>query len=514
MENQITDAHAPAPIAARILLWLDRRRWLAFGVIGVLLATAYNGQWRVNPDSALYAELGRNLAGGLGFTYHGEPHNWVEPGLPYSIGFSFRHFGVDNFHPLMLAMLGCALLALGLTYALFNLHAGRPVAVLVTSLLGLSETFFRYGYHLFTDMPFLVLVLTFLVGYELIVRGRRPYLAWPLIVFAIVMMVLVRPAVITFIGAVGLACAWHVVRGPGRVRHVVLGLVVVASFVGVKQVDPRKTAAPAGETKRDEMLKSLLGERLGFAVKRTLTRHVPMILEETTLEAIFGMQLGPGVSSVFSLGVFGAGLLLARRRVLWAAWVAATAAQMAIWLPRERYFLPILPLLVFGLWDLAVLIANRWPKVRAAPAVIVGLLVVPNLAYIAKFIIEQRRTPFLAHHDDGDTLKLRAMADALHAAVSPDATVLADRGRELSYFSRRRVTAPITAQRLPPTDAELERERQCLADLGELYAVLPGRNVEATISRLGGTLGEAVVSAGEMTLYHVRFTAPRATTRP
>jgi hypothetical protein len=470
--------------SARFLAWLDRRRWWAFALIALAMAAAYNGQWRVNPDSALYAELGRNLAEGHGFTYHGEPHNWVEPGLPYAIAFSFRHFGVDNFHPLMLAMLSCSIAALGLTYALFTLHAGRPVAVLVVILLGVSETFFRYGYHLFTDMPFLVAVVAFLVGYELIVWGRRAVIAWPLVVGSIVLMVMVRPAVISFVGAVGLACAWHVVRGPGRVRHIILGFFVLACVVGVKRIDPRRGAAPGGETKRETMLKSLLGERLGFTIKRTFTQHLPMMLEETTTEAVFGTRLGPGLSSVVSVGVVAAGLLLVRRRVLWAAWVAATVAQMAIWLPRERYFLPILPLLLFALWDAGTWIAKRRPRLRAITLVIVGLLVVPNVVYIVKFILEQRRTPFLATFDKGEKLRTIAMAKRLHDAVPPQATVIADLGRELSYYSRRKVDAPITAQRMPPTDADFERERDKLAADPDIYVILPGENTEALLRRL------------------------------
>ena len=524
VDADFEDSHPSPPpdyrgsVAARLLNWIDRRRWWAFGLIAVLLAVAYNGQWRVNPDSALYAELGRNLAEGHGFTYHGEPHNWVEPGLPYAIGFSFRQFGVDNFHPLMVGMLACAVASLGLTYALFTLYAGRPVAVLVTTLLGLSETFFRYGYHLFTDMPFLVAVLVFLVGYELIVQGKRPVVAWPLVVLSIVFMVLVRPAVITFIGAVGLACAWHVLRGPGRVRHVVLGLVVLASFFGIKRIDPRHGARPDGETKRESMLKSLLGERLGFAVKRTVTQHLPMMLEETMTEAIFGMQLGPGLSSVVSVGVIAAGLTLARRRVLWAAWIAATLAQMAIWLPRERYFLPILPLVLFGLWDAGNWIARRSPRLRATPLVVFVLLVAGNLVFIGKFILEQRRTPFVERYEKGEKARTIAMAKAVHDAVPPDATVIADLGRELSYFSRRRVATPITAQRVPATDAELERERERLAAEPSVYVVLPGKNVDALLRKFNGRLADAVTSAGEMTLYRVRFnsgaTAPPASTQP
>src|SRR3712207_8138372 len=53
-----------------------------------------------------------------------------------------------------------------LFYQLVKLHFGRPTAVFVTAAVALTETFFRYGYLLFTDMPFLASVLMFLLRSE------------------------------------------------------------------------------------------------------------------------------------------------------------------------------------------------------------------------------------------------------------------------------------------------------------------------------------------------------------
>lgn len=509
--------------SGRLLAWVDRRRWWLFALVVLLHAAAYNGQWRVSPDSALYSELGRNIADGRGFTYHGEPHRWVEPGLPFTIGYSFRWFGYDNFHPLMIAMVTCSALALMLTYALVKLHAGRPTAALVTVMLGLSETFFRYGFHLFNDMPFLVSVLAFLLGYDLIFRDTRSIFPWLMVMCSTWFMVAFRPAYITFVGAVLLACAWHVLRGPGRLKHVVIAIVVAGSVFMFKNIlDPRR--GPPGVTGgggtanyRESMLKSLLGERLGFAAKRMVTEYVPMLLEETTPEAVFGMQLGPGVSSVVAIGVIASGLVLVRRRVLWGAWVAATLAQMAFWLPRERYFLPILPLLLYGLWASGNWLSRRLPvKWRGVvPVAVVVLLVVPNVVYIGKFIREQRREPFLAHYEKGQVLETKRLAEKLGAEFAPDATIIAEHGRELSYFSGRRVTDPLTARRTPPTDAEYAKLREQLAAEPWVFVVLPGKKTEELIQRLDGELlGTAGVSEGELTVYRAKFTVPRATTRP
>jgi hypothetical protein len=503
--------------ASRLLMQVDRRRWWLFGLIVALHIVAFNGQWRISPDSALYSELGRNLAEGRGFTYQGEPHTWVEPGLPYAIRFSFKEFGVDYFSPLMLAMMACSLLALMLTYTLFTLHVGRPTAVLVAGLLGLSETFFRYGYHLFTDMPFLVGVLAFLVGYELILLKRHHLHAWGLVIGATLFMVAFRPAVITFVGAVGLTCAWHVIRGPGRIRHVILGVVVLACFIGFKEyADPRRDAAPGGETHRESMLKSLLSDKLGYAVKRMATEWIPMLLEESTTEAIFGTRLGPGVSSVAAIGIIAAGVLLARQRVLWGVWVAATVAQMAFWLPRERYFLPILPLLLYAMWNAGGWLSRKLPfRWRdAVPVIIVILLVVPNCIYIAKFIIEQRRTPFLAHYEKGEKLELIALAQKLRESITPEATIVADQGRELSYFSELRVIDPPTERRVALTQADFDEFRDKLAKDRAVFVVLPGKNVETLIQRIHAEVGDAITSHGERTVYRLELTATRATMQP
>src|SRR5687767_15127646 len=162
------------PVAAeRLLAWVDRQRRVLFAVLLVSYLWGFNGQWRVEPDSALYLVIGRNLAEGDGLTYHGKPHNLAFPGLPALIAGTLKLFGTDNLVAAHAVMLLVALCALGLTYRLFLLHADRPTAVAVTLLLGFSRTFYRYAFELMSDMPFLLGVLAFLVGYESLVHRRK-----------------------------------------------------------------------------------------------------------------------------------------------------------------------------------------------------------------------------------------------------------------------------------------------------------------------------------------------------
>ena len=83
-------ARTAAPFSSRLLAWADAHRWWLFGGVLLLYAVGFTGRWRVAPDTALYMELGRNVAAGRGFTYHGVHHNWYEPGLPYVVATSFR----------------------------------------------------------------------------------------------------------------------------------------------------------------------------------------------------------------------------------------------------------------------------------------------------------------------------------------------------------------------------------------------------------------------------------------
>src|SRR4051812_49038531 len=64
----------PAPVSRTlpdtVLRFVDaHRRVFLVGVLA-LYFLGFNGQWRLEPDSALYLTIGRNLAEGRGYTYH------------------------------------------------------------------------------------------------------------------------------------------------------------------------------------------------------------------------------------------------------------------------------------------------------------------------------------------------------------------------------------------------------------------------------------------------------------
>src|SRR5215207_5650677 len=128
--SDVSNAPSPGTPAARVLAWVDRWRHWIFVAIAVLYLAGFTGKWRVAPDSGLYMSLGRNLAEGRGFVYHGETHTRYEPGLPLVIAGSIRLFGHDRYGPLLVFILACSLTTIWLTYRLMLRHAGRPTAVL------------------------------------------------------------------------------------------------------------------------------------------------------------------------------------------------------------------------------------------------------------------------------------------------------------------------------------------------------------------------------------------------
>jgi hypothetical protein len=503
-----------APLHARLLAWADRHRYWLLVIIPVLYLAAFNGQWRVSPDSALYASLGRNLAEGKGYTYQGERHTWVEPGFPYLISGGFRLAGPEQFWPTLLVLTLLSFVALWIFYRLMRLHAGRPTAVVLTAMLALNETFFRYPYHLFTDTPFLVGVLTFLLGYERLIQGKdegggrrddaesfesrssfilhlSSFFPWLLIALGTFVMVATRPAIWTFMGALVAATAWHILRGPNRLRHVVILAVACCSVLAYRAVDPRFRKDPAGAAPQvktsvvESRLKDLVLHRTGLMIRRTMTEMVPLMFEEVAVEGIYGSRLAPGVNSLLTAATIGLGLLLMRDRPLWGLFIGATFAQMLIHLPRERYFLPILPLLLYALWQAAVWIELRLRGVagRAAFVTVVVLTSGLNAAICVGDVIEQHRKPFLAYYEGGRYVPLIDLSRAMAGTVGEEDVVIAQEDRVVSYYSRRKTLPPITARRWAAAPAELSAFRAALEAAPQVFVLLPGEKVEALIEQ-------------------------------
>ncbi len=440
------EAAQPVGAVAALLAWVERHRFYLFGGLVLLYLAAFNGQWRIGDDSAGYVNIALSILNGGGLEDHEESmHRY--PGVPWLIATAFRIGGHEAF---WLADLFILLIA-GATLALFHrtirLHDGRPVAVLVTVMLGVTLHFFRHAYELLADLPFLFGVMLFLCGYEgLIVRAgrvarrialtRHDLLDIGMVLAGLGVMVVTRRTMIVFILALLAVCVWHLVRQTSvRKRMVFAALLVGAVTIGGLWVlfDPR--GGPAAYS-RDLMLPLLQRHGAGESLKR-FAGYGLQILEGDAAEAAFGLDLGPGLNTLGGIIVIALGIALVRRRMLWGVFIAALIIAMIIHMPDVRYFVPILPLMVYGWWRAARALAERVDPARAGLVLTIalGLWIAPNLVRTCRFIYEQRQTPFLEHYNDGKYVSLAKVAEHLKATLPADAVVLADASSVLNYYS-------------------------------------------------------------------------------
>jgi hypothetical protein len=130
---------------------------------------------------------------------------------------------------------------------------------------------------------------------------------------------------------------------------------------------------------------------------------------------------------LLSLVVYAGAALLWRERSLWGALVVMFVLQWLVFLVVDRYFLPLIPLLIYGLWRLALLLGGRWPRWRD-PIVLAVLVVltVSNTVMTVKVLVEQRTPGFLAHYSDGKYLPVQELADAIREQTPADAVLVVD----------------------------------------------------------------------------------------
>ncbi len=359
----------PTGYADRLLGWADRHRWWCFAAIGLLYALGFNGQWRLDSDTSLYAALGRNLAQGAGYTYQGQPHTMAYPGLPYGLALIWRLCGPDQWLAAHLAVWLLGVTALGLVYRLLTLHAGRPAAVVVVCLTAVAENFYRYAFEILTDMLFMVGVLAALAGYEALRRADssnpHPHPApprgagWAWVGDAVLMTaglgiaVATRPTMWVLVGAVGLAVAWAlIVKDQPRV-HLALAGTAVAVLGLFAWLDPRQGATVPDDWQRggEQSYEAWARLQLHHPVDRVLTiltDNIPRFFEPHLAEAVFGIELGPGLNTLAGLVILALGVWLLRARTLWGCWFGLTVFTMLAVDPVVRYVLPLIPFIAWG----------------------------------------------------------------------------------------------------------------------------------------------------------------------
>jgi hypothetical protein len=440
-----------------LLVWTDRFRWFVPVLILLVYLAGFTGVWRPEPDAALYLNLGRNLAEGKGYTYHDQPHRLAYPGWPWVLSAVFRampEHAVFVAHAIVFVM---GLAGLALMYRLMSLHTARPTAVLMTVALATSRTYYRYCFDVRSEMQFMLGVMAVLAGYEGIVRRGeartsdasdtaaqpKPWLDWSLLLGGLVLGIVTRPTMWPVLAAVAMAIVWDVFRKRLSRRFLLAVLLPPVAAVLFLAMNPRQASAPSGlGDYEDFLLETMTLDKLGA----NLTR----IVDPMASEALFGADFGETVRVGFvSLNVLGSLAALAaafaafRYRVLWGLIVVLTLIMMAVSVVQDRYFLPLLPMMVYGWWRgirwINLHLPRRWGNVLFTLLFMIGAF--PNAAKIGDLFIEQRhRNPMTAFRD-GKFHSLPQVVEMLRQHVPSGAYVLAPAKTEriLTFLARRTV---------------------------------------------------------------------------
>ena len=96
--------------------------------------------------------------------------------------------------------------------------------------------------------------------------------------------------------------------------------------------------------------------------------------------------------------------------------------MLCLFKPLDRYFLPVMPLLVFAWWQWLYRLNHRFSVGRANRLFLLLLCIAvgTNLARLGEMLVrEQRRTPFLKHYRQGCYASLPNVADLLDAHMRP-----------------------------------------------------------------------------------------------
>ncbi|MCP3903050.1 MAG: glycosyltransferase family 39 protein [Planctomycetes bacterium] len=434
-------ASAPAPGLERVEGWAVRHRWWLFGGLGLLHLAAYGTRWRISPDSADYLIIARNIAEGAGFTHPRGFEEIVAPGYPHLLAGVMTVFGTDAIWAVNLVMMLLGFASLALVYWLFHLHAGRGAAVMTTVILGITETYFIARSEPMADLPFMTGMLLLLIGLERFYTRRPVWLVSGLLMLGgIALMGVMRNVVLTAMAALVLGLGWEALR---RRKFGVLAAAVGVAIAGVLAV---RLANPNLESIFDlssdeRLLIHLLTTELPGTVRKALTTNLYLLFCETSSRAALGVDAGPWVNLPFGIAFLGAGLVMFRRRPVWGMLVIVFVPQWLIFYITRRYFLPLMPVLVFASWFLLKSgdrrFHGRWPSVVCVTLACVWGAT--NLVRVGSFIVEQHRAAFYEVYERGRFVALDVMAEYLRDETATDAVVLADLWYvgPLNFWSRR-----------------------------------------------------------------------------
>jgi len=369
-----------------LLACVWRRRGVCVIGLVLLYAAGFNGTWRITPDSALYANLGRSLVAGHGMVNGLGEANPSPAGLPWVLGW----LGASTLYsgpPGALAqgfMLACAAAVLGLTFLVMRRVGGSPFALAVTVGVAVSHLFYEQTLNLLTELPFAVGLMGVLLGHEWRREGGWPAAlrAWGLIGLGFAVMAAFRSVAAVVAAAYVASELWDVACDPGRRRWA-----VGVCAAGAGAVALAWWLSPAI---RDD-LRLFVWHVQAMDVGRS-AHNLWLLLTEHLVEVAIGLDTDAVTGCLISAVLIAGGVMLWRVRRFWAVLWVFSVLQWVVFLPEGRYALPLLPLLVVGLllffaWLTRRLAEPHRTRVRWA---LVGIVLTGHLIGVADEVRTQR----------------------------------------------------------------------------------------------------------------------------
>ena len=358
----------------RLLEFVDRHRRALIVVMLGFYFVAFNGQWRIQPDAALYMSIGRNLTQGKGFTYLGAPNRIAYPGWPTLIAITFKLFGSSSLVPVNVLTTLIALATLAMVYRLFLLHSGRPTAVAVTVGVGFTKAFFCYGFELWSDMPFAFGAIAAFAGYEGIARKSQQsraqsrvqsqkWIDWFFLIGGLLIAASMRPTIWPLLAAFALTITFHTFpqKMRSRILIAIAAMAIAVAGVTLIAVQLRHNPRGFGGIYTEYLINRISGKSYD-AVDHPFTKNISDLFAWAASDVLFQTRFGQ-FNWVLSTLTLGLGFGLFAYRALWGYWFCLLLATVAISQEvLDRYFLPVLPLLVYAWWNMLVQLNHRLPR--------------------------------------------------------------------------------------------------------------------------------------------------------
>jgi hypothetical protein len=499
--------------------WIvSHRRHLYVGLF-IFYLFAFNGQWRVGRDSALYRGLGHSLATGKGYTFGEFGSRQIYPGLPLLLAGLEKVFGSTAWPAIvMMHLLSWACIIV--TYKLVRLRFPYWFAITVAVLMAFNGWYMELTNEIRDDLPFLLGMMTALYGWERLriavlndqSRDRKTIVrSIAFLLIGLALAAVMRPTF--WILAIGwvMVCAWGLVTGPRRRFYAVcLGTLLIVWFA-VAMLDPRvRGFSPLGGGYENDAIKALRGRS-----DKTLSENVISLVTSEFSYGFFGQKWFPGMTQAMTIIAIAASLLLLRTNPLWTLLILLTVVVTLLMTVVPRYYVMILPLLVIAWLLLFVNLATRVPHRWMEVVLLIGIamFVLPNIARCFKVIGEQRN--WGQRRDELPKWKdVMEMSEQVNKLVPPGEKVIAPGASIMAYLSGRE--ALMQRDIIPRNKSEIHWPTH-LAALNIHYAIFPSKLYKGGERKIRELMDknvivpvERVVKVGELVLLKVEIRVPPA----